>query len=574
MAKTTHASELISPYGGSLVDLMVPVSEREELEERASRLASIQLSERSICDLELLATGGFSPIDRFMGREDLQRVLEDMRLSTGQLFPIPVTLPVDPAPEFQPGKQVALRNSRNQLLAVMDLEEAYEWDGNELATKVFGTQDRKHPLVAEMARWGRLNISGRLQVLDLPSHYDFPDLRLTPTETRARLDDTGYQNVVAFQTRNPMHRVHEELTKKAAAEVNGPLLLHPVVGMTKPGDVDHYTRVRTYKVMAQRYYDPSRILLSLLPLAMRFAGPREALWHAIIRRNYGANYLIIGRDHASPGTDSMGAPFYGPYDAQDMVTRFQDEIGVGVVPFRELVYLPEEKRYEDVSKVPAHGATVSISGTEVREEYLNKGRTLPDWFTRPEVAEILGDAYPARHEQGVCIWFTGPVGAGKTTTARPLTAMLMEHGRRVTLLDRDVVSTHLSEDKGSTRGEGNTLIHRIGFVASEIVRHGGVAVCVTPSRPKAARDEVRDMVGKDRFVEVFVNTPLDVCQARDSVGIHARVRDERSTVIDEPYEPPDNAEIELDTIEHTPEENATRILDWLGTVGFVRREGP
>ncbi len=321
-------SKLISPCGGKLVDLLAPADAFDELKAHANQLPSVQISERAVCDFELLANGGFSPLDRFMGREDYRRVLDEMRLANGHIFPIPVTLPVEPGPAIRLDAEIALRNSKNELLAVMTIEEIFEWDIFEAAQKVFGSQDLRHPLVAEMHRWGKLNISGRLQVFQLPPHYDFRELRLTPAQTRARLETFGYENVVAFQTRNPLHRVHEELTKRATQEVDGVLLLHPVVGMTKPGDVDHFTRVRTYKALAARYYDPDRILLSLLPLAMRMAGPREALWHAVIRRNHGANHLIVGRDHASPGSDSNGAPFYGPYDAQELADQYSDELGV------------------------------------------------------------------------------------------------------------------------------------------------------------------------------------------------------------------------------------------------------
>ena len=339
---TLATSTLISPYGGKLVDLMIPAESLDDFKAYANRLPSLQLSERSICDLELLATGAFSPLNGFMGKEDHQRVLDEMRLANGSIFPIPVTLPVEPSSAIRLDHEVALRSPKNELLAVMTIEEIYEWDLAEVAQKAFGTQDLRHPLVAEMHRWGKYNIAGHLQVLQLPRHYDFQDLRLTPAQTRERLEALGRSNVVAFQTRNPLHRAHEELTKRATQDVDGVLLLHPVVGMTKPGDVDHYTRVRTYKALAQNHYDSDRILLSLLPLAMRLAGPREALWHALIRRNYGANYLIVGRDHASPGSDSTGKPFYGPYDAQELVETFREELGVGVVPFRELIYLPSE----------------------------------------------------------------------------------------------------------------------------------------------------------------------------------------------------------------------------------------
>jgi len=424
-----------------------------------------------------------------------------------------------------------------------------------------------------MHRWGKLNISGRLRVVQLPRHYDFQDLRLNPTETRARLEKFGHNNVVAFQTRNPLHRVHEELTKRATKEVDGVLLLHPVVGMTKPGDVDHYTRVRTYRTLAERYYAPDRILLALLPLAMRLAGPREALWHAVIRRNHGANHLIIGRDHASPGVDSTGKPFYGPYDAQELVERHREEVGIGVVPFSELVYLPDEDRYEEISRVSASTRTASISGTQVREEFLNSGRLLPDWFTRREVAEILAETYPPRHRQGACIWFTGLSSAGKSTTADVLTVLLLEQGRQVTILDGDIVRTHLSKGLGFSKEDRDTNIRRIGFVAAEIVRHGGLVICAAVSPYRGTRNDARNMVGEDRFVEVYVNTPLGVCEQRDAKGFYAKARRgeiKGFTGIDDPYEPPDNPEITLDTVTHTPEENARLILNYLVREGFVK----
>jgi sulfate adenylyltransferase len=566
---------LIPPYGGQLVDLLVPPEELDELKARAGQLPSIQVSDRVVCDLELLAVGAFSPLDRFMTQADHQRVLDEMRLADGCLFPIPVTLPVNPAPELRLDQDIAIRNAKNELLAVMTIEEIYEWNREEASQKVFGSLDLRHPLVAEMHRWGSVNLSGRLRALQLPSHYDFRELRLTPAETRARLDEFGYRNVVAFQTRHPPHRVHEELTKRAAEEVGGVLLLHPVVGMTKPGDVDHYTRVRTYKALASRYYDPDRILLSLLPLAMRLAGPREAVWHALIRRNYGANHLIVGRDHAGPGVDSHGVPFYGPYDAQELVQKHSAELGVTMVPFRMLVYLPDEERYEEITRVPEGARTAGISGTQVREEYLNNGVKLPDWFTRPEVADILAESYPPRHKQGVCIWFTGLSGAGKSTTAEALTVLLQEHGRQVTVLDGDVVRTHLSKGLGFSKEDRDINIRRIGFVASEIVRHGGTAICAAVSPYRATRNDVRTMVGHDHYVEVFVDTPLDVCEQRDVKGLYAKARRGELTGftgIDDPYEAPQRAEIVLDTVSKTPEENAHLILDYLIAKGFIRSQ--
>jgi sulfate adenylyltransferase len=570
----TSATTLISPYGGTLVDLLVPGPSLVAAKRHANTLPSLQISERAVCDLELLAVGAFSPLDRFMGRADHQRVLDEMRLTSGHIFPIPVTLPVDPGPEIRLDQEIAIRDARNNLLAIMTIEEIYEWDREEVSRKVFGTLSSRHPLVAEMYRWGKLNISGRIQMLELPRRYDFQELRLTPAATRARLARFARKNVVAFQTRNPLHRVHEELTKRATEEVDGVLLLHPVVGMTKPGDVDHFTRVRTYRALAEQYYDQDRILLALLPLAMRMAGPREALWHAVIRRNYGANHLIVGRDHAGAGNDSDGKPFHGPYDAQELVAQYSDELGVKMMPFRMLAYLPEERRYEEVTKIPNGVTIASISGTQVREDYLNNGKTLPDWFTRPEVAEILADAYPPRHKQGVCLWFTGLSGAGKSTTSGVLTTLLQEAGRNVTVLDGDVVRTHLSKGLGFSKEDRDINIRRIGFVASEIVRHGGVVICAAVSPYRATRNDVRNMVGTDQFIEIYVNTPIEVCEERDVKGMYAMARRgeiKGFTGINDPYEPPQNPEITLDTVKYTPEENAYHIVNFLRIAGFLRK---
>jgi sulfate adenylyltransferase len=545
----------------------------EELKAYAAQLPSVQLSERALCDLELLAIGAFSPLDRFMPRADHDRVVHEMRLANGQLFPIPVTLPIESDADLHLDRDVALRTPKNDLLAVLTVEEIYAWDRDEVGANVFRTTDLRHPLVVEMRRWGSLNVSGRLQVLRLPPRYDFRELRLTPIEVRQRLEHAAHQNVVAFQTRNPLHRVHEELTKRAIHNLEATLLLHPSVGMTRPGDVDHYTRVRTYRALAERYYPSDRVVLSLLPLAMRMAGPREALWHALIRRNYGANHFIVGRDHASPGIDSTGKPFYGPYDAQMLLEKHQAELGVTMVPFHELVYLPDEDRYEEVARVAEGTRTASISGTQVREQYLNRGRTLPEWFTRPETAEILADTYPPRHRQGVCVWFTGLSGSGKSTTAEVLTMLLLERGRQVTLLDGDVVRTHLSKGLGFSRDDRDTNIRRIGFVASEIVRHGGVAVCAAISPYQATRNEARQMVGADRFVEVFVDTPLEECERRDAKGMYAMARRGEITGwtgIDDPYEAPQHPEMVLNTLEQSAEDNARRIIAYLEADGFVR----
>jgi sulfate adenylyltransferase len=556
-----------------LVDLLVTETNLAEELAYAKKLPTVRLSERAICDLELLAVGGFSPLDRFMGKRDYERVVAEMRLHDDHLFPIPITLPVSDDEPVKLDREVALVDSRNEILAVMTIEDIYDWDLTHTAHEVFGTTDERHPLVAEMHRWGKRNISGRLRVLRLPSHFDFRELRLTPSQTRARLASTGFENVVAFQTRNPLHRAHEELTKRAVEDVNGVLLLHPVVGMTKPGDIDYFTRVRTYKALAGKYYDQNRIVLALLPLAMRLAGPREALWHALIRRNYGANHMIIGRDHASPGNDSTGKPFYSPYAAQELVQSHEDEVGVKVLPFGEFVYLPEEDRYEDVRRLKPDAVTAQLSGTQVREWYREGGAELPAWFARPEVSEAIATTYPPRHRQGFCVWFTGLSASGKSTTAEFLTVLLQEFGRQVTVLDGDVVRNHLSRGLGFSKEDRDANIRRIGFVAAAIVKHQGTVICAAVSPYRATRNDVRNTVGGEKFIEVFVNTPLEECERRDVKGMYQKARRgeiKNFTGIDDPYEEPVQPEIVIDTVERSAEDNARVIIGYLVEKGYLK----
>lgn len=573
MKRTVHDKGLlIPPYGGRLIDLIVTGKERDDLVRRANQLPGVQLSARALCDLELLAVGALSPLDRFMRKVDYLRVLEEMRLADGTPFPIPVTLPAILPEGTGVGSEIVLRSPNNQAMAIMLVEEVFERDPAREAHQVCGTTDDRHPLVAEMASWPRWYVSGAVRVLNLPKRYDFPEFRQTPAAVRATLEGLGHANVVAFQTRNPIHRAHEELTKQASLKVNGALLIQPAVGLTKPGDVDHFTRARTYKVLVERYYDRSRTILNLLPLAMRMAGPREAVWHAIIRRNFGANHFIVGRDHASPGMDSQGRPFYGPYDAQALLAKFEREIGVAMVPFKELVYLPQEDRYIERDQLETTAETASISGTQVRLEYLKNGKKLPEWFTRPETAAILSKVSPPLHQRGFCIWFTGLSGAGKSTIAEILAVLLMEHGRQVTMLDGDIVRTHLSRGLGFSKEDRDTNIRRIGFVASEIVRHHGAVICAAVSPYRSTRSEVRSMVGTDEFTEIFVDTPLEVCEQRDVKGMYARARRGQITGftgIDDPYETPVNPELRLTTTDCSPEENARRIVRSLIERGFL-----
>jgi sulfate adenylyltransferase len=571
--KVAEGTELIAPYGGRLVSLEVPgAEEQQELKQYASNLPSIQISARSVCDFELLATGAFSPINGFMGKEDYQRVTREMRLADGTFFPIPITLPVGPFDGLKLDQEITLRGPQNEVLAILTVNEIYERNYEEEVRNVYGTTDTRHPLVSEMTKWGPFNISGSMKIVELPKRYDFLNLRLSPAGVRDRLKTMGHAQVVAFQTRNPMHRSHEATTKRAMELVNGCLLIHPAVGVTRPGDVDYFTRVRCIQALVQKNYEADRVVLGIFPLAMRLAGPREALWHMIIRRNYGASHFIIGRDHASPGKDSQGKPFYDPYAAQELAARYEKEIGVQSLTFKEFVYVADEDRYEELDKIPEGKKYWTISGTEIREDYLSKGKLLPAWYTHPEVARILMQSYPPKQDQGFCIWFTGLPSAGKSTIAQVLAIRLNEKGKRITFLDGDVVRTHLSKGLGFSREDRDANILRIGFVASEIVRHDGVVISAAVSPYRSTRDQVRSMFSSTHFIEVFVDTPQQICEQRDVKGLYAKARRgeiKGFTGIDDPYEAPVNPEIHVDTCKSRPDESAEMIVQLLQSQGYV-----
>jgi sulfate adenylyltransferase len=551
--------ELITPYGGKLVSLVAEGEEKSELARRAAELSSVQLTPRTLSDLELLATGAFSPLDRFMGQADAERVAAEMRLAGGTLFPIPVTLSVDQIDGIA-GQEIALRTPKNNLVGWMKVEEVYEWSLPAEARQVFETTERD-PLVAEMRTWGRYRLSGPLRVIEIPGHPDFPSLRRTPAEVRALLAKMGRGNVVAFEPRDPIHRAHEEMLGRAAQEVDGSLLIQPVVGMIQPGNIGHhYTRIRTYKALVEHHCDPQRTLLNLLPLAPRLAGSREDIWHAIVQRNFGASHFLM-EDNA----------------ARERVTRHGTEIGVQAMPCREMVYLPDEDRYELAATLPPDARTLSLSDAEIREVYLWRGKPLPEWYIRKEIAAILANSYPPRGRQGFCIWFTGLPSSGKSTVAEALLVMLVEHGRQVTMLDGDVVRTHLSKGLTFSKEDRDTNILRIGFVASEIVRHHGAVICAAVSPYRHTRDQARAMVssqslGGDAFIEVFIDTPAEECERRDVKGFYAQARDGKIkgfTGVDDPYEPPLDPEIRLSTTNSTAAENAARIVEFLRTRGLI-----
>jgi sulfate adenylyltransferase len=573
MAEKGPAAKLVTPYGGRLVNLIAPAGERDVLLQKAKCLPSFQISFRSVCDLELLATGAFSPLDRFMGEKDYRSVLKDMRMADGTLMPIPVTLPVDSPDGLTIGSEVVLRSPTNEMLAIMLVEEVFPWDLDAESTAVLGTTDSRHPLVSEMHTWGRHYCSGPLTVLNLPRHNDFRELRSAPAGVRAALEALGRANVVAYQPRHPMHRAHEALTKAAAGEVDGSLLLQPVVGITGYNDPDHYTRVRCYQALIEHYYDPGQTLLNLIPLAVRMAGPRAGLWHGIINRNYGANHFIIGRDPHGPGMDSHGRAFYATRDVQECFDAHQAEIGVRMIPHKEMVYLSGGNRYEESGRV-VHGSVeyLRVSATNVIEDSLFRGKRLPEWFTYPEVAQILFEAHPPKNRQGFCVWLTGLPSSGKSAIADVLAPLILSSGRRVTVLDGDVVRTHLTKGLGFSKEDRITNILRVGFVASEVVRHEGVAICALISPYASARDQVRAMVGGERFIEVFVDTPVDVCEVRDVKGMYTMAKRgliTGFTGVDDAYEAPCSPDVCLNTVATTPEQSARQVLEVLVRQGFL-----
>lgn len=576
IASTSH---IIAPHGGELTDLIAAPERIAELKAHSREWPSWDLTPRQICDLELLMSGGFSPLPGFMTKADYEGVCHNMRLSSGILWPMPITLDVkeDFAKTLKPGSKVALRDAEGVMLAVLNVEEIWQPDRKAEAQSVFGTTSAVHPGVDYLLNKGNSwYIGGRVEGLQMPSHYDFRTLRLTPAELRTEFARLGWRRVVAFQTRNPMHRAHVELTFRAAKQVEANLLLHPSVGMTKPGDVDYFTRVRCYQLLLSKFPAGS-VKLSMLPLAMRMGGPREAIWHALIRKNHGVTHFIVGRDHAGPGKDSDGKNFYGPYDAQELFKKHEADIGVTMVPFNMMVYLEDKDQYVPDNEVTNGSRVLNISGTELRDR-LNEGREIPSWFTYPEVVHELRRSYPPRHKQGVTIFFTGLSGSGKSTIANVLVTKFLEAGGRpVTLLDGDLVRKHLSSELGFSKEHRDINIRRIGYVASEITKNGGIAICAPIAPYDATRKAVRSMIEPvGGFILVHIATSVETCEQRDRKGLYAKARAgilKEFTGISDPYEEPADADVVINTAELSPEEAAQEIILHLEREGFIGVNG-
>ena len=569
-------NHLIKPHGGELINLIVDEDRKNALKDLSLHIPSIMLSEHRLFDLELLMNGAFSPLTGFMTNPDYESVLDRMLLQDGTLWPIPICLDVTEveASRLESGQSVAIRDPEGFMLAVMHVEEIWPIDKKREAQAIYGTMDITHPGVDYLFHQiGSHYIGGRIEGVHMPLYFDFKHLRLSPLEVRNTCAKLGWRRMVGFQTRNPLHRAHFEMTLRAMREAKANLLLQPVVGRTKPGDIDYYTRVRCYQA-ASRHYPPNMMLLSLLPLAMRMAGPREALWHALIRKNYGCTHFIVGRDHAGPGLNKEGKPFYEPYASQELLNQYQNEIGIQIIPFEEMVYVAEKDQYVPHREISDGEGIKTLSSTKIRD-LLRSGLEIPQWFTFSEVMEELRKAYPPRHKQGFTVFLTGFSGAGKSTIAWVLLARFREMGDQpVTLLDGDIVRRHLSSKLGFSKEHRDINVRRIGFVASEITKNRGIAICAPIAPYRLSRRQIREMIEQyGGFIEVHVATPLEVCEHRDRKGIYAKARAgliKGFTGVDDPYEIPENPEVRVDTTDMTPDEAAQEVLLELQRQGYMK----
>jgi len=570
-----NAENRNEPHGGSLVNLLVDDQRAAKLKEIVFNLPDIILNDRQLCDLELLSIGAFSPLMGFMTRSDYESVLDRMRLQNDLLWPIPIYLDVGElqARTLEVGQSVALRDPEGFLLAIMHIEDIWQADREKEAVNVYGTTDRNHPGTDYLfSRVGEYFLGGALEVLSLPLHFDFKQLRMEPQEIRATFKKLAWKRMTGFLTHNPIHRPQFEMTIHAMQQARTNLLLFPIVGMTRPGDFDHYTRVRCYRHVV-RHYPPDSHILSMLPLAMRMSGPREALLHAIIAKNYGCTHFITGRDHAGPGPDDNGRPYYESDEASKLAEKYSQEIGLTVVPFTEMVYLPFEDEYRCADQVPEGTQIISLSGSDIRKR-IRSGRRIPEWATFPEVVEELQKAYPPPRRQGITVFLTGLSGSGKSTIAKIIYARFLEIGDRpVTLLDGDIVRQNLSSELSFSKEHRDLNVQRIGFVAGEITKNRGIAICAPIAPYAATRSEIRRSIENyGGFTEVHVSTPLEVCEKRDRKGMYAKARAgliKDFTGIDAPYETPRSPEVRIDTTAITPDEAAGQIMLHLQRKGFI-----
>lgn len=556
-------------------ELFVSHESAQKLKVEAADLISWDLTPRQICDLELLMNGGFNPLKGFLSEVDYNSVVETMRLEDGSLWPMPITLDVGEAfaEKLNIGQDIALRDQEGVILATMTVTDRWMPDKAKEAKLVFGADDLAHPAVNYLHNTaGAVYLGGPVVGIQQPIHYDFRARRDTPNELRAYFRKLGWRKVVAFQTRNPLHRAHQELTFRAAKEAQANLMIHPVVGMTKPGDIDHFTRVRCYEAVLDKY-PAATTTMSLLNLAMRMAGPREAVWHGLIRKNHGCTHFIVGRDHAGPGKNSAGEEFYGPYDAQDLFRTYQEEMGIEMMDFKHMVYVQERAQYEPADEIEEGVTVLNISGTELRRR-LSEGLEIPEWFSFPEVVAELRKTRPPRSKQGFTVFFTGFSGSGKSTIANALMVKLMEMGGRpVTLLDGDIVRKNLSSELGFSKEHRDLNIRRIGYVASEITKNGGIAICAPIAPYASTRRAVREEVEQfGAFAEVHVATSIEECEHRDRKGLYKLAREgkiKEFTGISDPYDVPENPELRVETENVDVDHCAHQVLLKLESMGLI-----
>ena len=566
---------MIDPHGNKLVSFHLSKGELEEYAELSNTISSLTLSLKQQCDLEMILNGAFSPLLTFNNQKDYEEILLNNKLLNGVIWPIPIVLdvPNDFLKALDKNEHISLRNAEGFLLAILKVREFWSPNKKDEANSIFKTIDENHPGVDYLFNHTNSNyISGELIPIQSNKYFDFTHLRKSPQEVRDLFRSKRWQDVIAFQTRNPMHRAHFELTRLAMEQHNAKLLIHPVIGISKPGDIDHFTRVKCYQHIIKHYPENS-VELSLINLAMRMAGPKEALWHAIIRKNYGCNYIIIGRDHAGPGVDAKGKPYYQPYDAQELISQYQEELEIKMVPFQEMVFAKNKRNYLPLDQIKEEEQIETLSGTQFKE--LLKQRTeIPNWYSFPEVVHELRRRYPKLHNQGLTVFFTGLSGAGKSTLANALVYKLMEmEDRPITLLDGDIVRQHLSSELGFSKEDRDIHVKRIGYVASEITKHGGVAICAPIAPYSNTRKTVRNMIDEvGSFVEIHVSTPLSVCEERDVKGLYKRARAGKIldfTGVSDPYEEPQNPEITIDTSDISVEESSAIIIDKLRSMKLL-----
>jgi len=566
---------MIDPHGNKLVSFHLSKGELEEYSELSNTISSLTLSLKQQCDLEMILNGAFSPLLTFNNQKDYEEILLNNKLLNGEIWPIPIVLdvPNDFLKALDKNEHISLRNAEGFLLAILKVREFWSPNKKDEANSIFKTIDENHPGVDYLFNHTNSNyISGELMPIQSNKYFDFTHLRKSPQEVRDLFRSKRWQDVIAFQTRNPMHRAHFELTRLAMEQHNAKLLIHPVIGISKPGDIDHFTRVKCYQHIIKHYPENS-VELSLINLAMRMAGPKEALWHAIIRKNYGCNYIIIGRDHAGPGVDAKGKPYYQPYDAQELISQYQEELEIKMVPFQEMVFAKNKRNYLPLDQIKEEDQIETLSGTQFKE-LLQQRTEIPNWYSFPEVVHELRRRYPKLHNQGLTVFFTGLSGAGKSTLANALVYKLMEmEDRPITLLDGDIVRQHLSSELGFSKEDRDIHVKRIGYVASEITKHGGVAICAPIAPYSNTRKTVRNMIDEvGSFVEIHVSTPLSVCEERDVKGLYKRARAGKIldfTGVSDPYEEPQNPEITIDTSDISVEESSAIIIDKLRSMKLL-----